>query len=209
MAHPLRPIADRLGRTVARTGVSPDALTWASLFVAALATWLLGTGRFLVAPFVFAVAASLDFLDGAVARTNGTVTAAGGYLDSLIDRYVDFLVVFGLMFALDEPRGWIVGAIALFGVLMTSGAKWRVHEVLHPTDEEWGGRDLMERTERYLLVLPLVLLQGIFDHFDPLSWDLIWVALLGLAVLSNLTVVQRIRKARRILRAHDRAAAKP
>jgi phosphatidylglycerophosphate synthase len=197
--HPLQPLADTLGRLVAKTGIHPDALTLASLVVAVIGTWSLATGRFLVAPFVFLFAASLDFLDGAVARETGKASLAGGYTDSLVDRYVDFLVLFGIMLALDSTRMWIVGSVALFGVLLTSGAKWRIHEDHHPAATEWG-RDLFERTERYFVLLPGIFLHGIWIHIGYRGEPLFWVVLV-VAVLANLTVLQRILKARRILRA--------
>lgn len=197
--HALQPMIDGLGRAVARTGVHPDVLTLLSLAVAFVATWTLARGVFLVAPWVFFAAASLDFLDGAVARHSDRVTKAGGYLDSLTDRYVDFLVLFGIMLAFDTTRMWIVGSVALFGALMTSAAKWRVHEDHHPSRAEWGGRDLFERAERYYLLLPGILLEGLWRHFGGPGEPLFWIVLLA-AVLANLTVVQRIVKARRVLR---------
>lgn len=196
--HPWQSVADLLGRWLARTGVHPDVLTLLSLLVAAVGAWLLALGWFVVAPIVFLVAASLDFLDGAVARATGKTSKVGGYTDSLVDRYVDFLLLFGIMLAFDTTRMWIVGTVALFGVLLTSGAKWRVHEDHHPLASEWG-RDLFERTERYLLLLPGILLHGIWMHLGQAGEPLFWVVLV-VAILANLTVLQRILKARRLLR---------
>lgn len=205
--HTLQPLIDGLGRAVARTGIHPDVLTLLSLAIAAYGTFLLIHGEWLVAPWVFLAAGILDVLDGAVARHTDRVSKAGGYLDSLVDRYVDFFILFGVMVAVDERIMWIVGSIAIFGTLMTSAARWRVHEDHHPTRTEWGGRDLFGRTERLTLLLSGIFVIAFLERITPRGYVdentlALWL-IVALAAFTNLTVLQRILKARRVLRRLD------
>ena len=57
-------------------------------------------------PSAFLVAGFCDMLDGAVARSAKMVTSFGGYLDSVLDRYSDLLVMLSIsihFLRLDHP----------------------------------------------------------------------------------------------------------
>ncbi|GAI12228.1 unnamed protein product [marine sediment metagenome] len=47
--------------------------------------------------FVF-IASFLDFIDGAVARKTNTASKKGAYLDTILDRYVEGIVLLGFLF---------------------------------------------------------------------------------------------------------------
>jgi CDP-diacylglycerol--glycerol-3-phosphate 3-phosphatidyltransferase len=72
----------------------------------------------------------LDTLDGQMARTTGNSGPAGAFLDSILDRYSDFLFVFGLLLyyhrshALDFT-GFLVFFWLGFGILMGNYAQAR------------------------------------------------------------------------------------
>lgn len=202
--HWFRPIGDGLGRAAQRVGLAPDHVTWAALVVACGGAVLVGFGWFIVGALVVSFGALLDMVDGSLARLSGRVSLAGGYLDSLFDRVVDFAVLFAVMVHYDDTRTWIAGTVALFGAITTSFAKARVFQDLHPDASVWG-RDLFERAERYLLLMPAILAQGILDATGTDLPILFW-ALVGLAVAVNATVVQRMVVAMRVMREAERRA---
>lgn len=192
-----RPFTDAIGRAVAATKVTPNQVTVLQLLLTLPAAWLLWKGPLVWGGVAMLVAASLDFVDGTVARLTGRVTKAGGYLDSMLDRFVDFLLLFPLLLRYDDTRTWIVGGIFLFTMTVTSFARARVYQDLHPPASSWS-RDLLERGDRYLLLVPGVLAQGILDQMGRSAPVLLWV-LYALAVLSFYTVLQRMRTALRLL----------
>ncbi|MHB1262575.1 MAG: hypothetical protein ACYC2H_12765, partial [Thermoplasmatota archaeon] len=80
----------------------------------------------------------------------------------------------------------------------TSFARARLFQDMRPPPASTWKRDLLERPDRYVLLVPGVIAQGILEQmgmrFDPLFWVLVL-----LAVLSLVTVLQRMRTAMRLL----------
>src|SRR5688572_1670293 len=141
---------------------------------------------------------SLDFVDGTVARLTGRTTKAGGYLDSMLDRFVDAILLIPLLLRYDNRWMWLVGSVFLFAMTVTSFARARLFQDMRPPPASTWSRDILERPDRYLLLVPAVIAQGVLEdlaiRFDPLFW-----ALVLLALLSLLTVLQRMRTAMRLL----------
>ncbi len=135
--------------------------------------------------FLF-IASFLDFIDGAVARKTKTASPKGAYLDTVLDRYVEAIVLLGFLF-LDLPEVllpshiWIL--LALFGSLMTTYAKAAGKEkgIL----EKELKKGLVGRGERMILEF-LALFLGIFNL------QCVTYLIITLAVLSNFTALQRI-----------------
>lgn len=198
-----RPLTDAIGRAVAATGLSPNSITVLSALLALPTAVLLWKGPLVWGAWAMGIVASLDFVDGAVARVTGKTTLAGGYLDSLLDRFVDAIMVIPLLLRIDSTAMWLAGSAFLVGMTVTSFARARVYQDLDPPASAWR-RDLLERPERYFLLAPGVLAQGVLDasgrHVDLLLWV---IALL--AVLSLVTVAQRMATAMRLLREADAA----
>lgn len=122
-----------------------------------------------------------DALDGALARTCGGVTAFGGFLDSIVDRYVDSAVLLGLILGRLCDLLW--GALALIGSLLTSYARARA-ESSGISMESVG---LVERAERIIIILISSLIEIICPSLPALR-----IGIVVLAIASNFTVLQRI-----------------
>lgn len=195
-----RPFTDAVGRAVAATRLSPNAITVLQLVLTLPVAWLLWQGPLLWAGLAMGAVASLDFVDGTVARITGRITKAGGYLDSMVDRFVDVLLLLPLLLRYDDTRTWLVGSAFLFAMTVTSFARARLFQDMRPPPASTWKRDVLERPDRYLLLVPAVVAQGVLDQmgsgdrFDVLFWVLV-----VLAALSLLTVLQRMRTAMRLL----------
>ena len=97
-------------------------------------------------------------VDGAVARVTKTASKFGAYLDTIVDRYVEAIIAFGLLFA--ALPGFYIPAYAwiflyLFGGMMTTYAKAAAKEGGHVAGvarkelEERTGESIVT-TENYL-----------------------------------------------------------
>ncbi|MEM2321285.1 MAG: CDP-alcohol phosphatidyltransferase family protein [Candidatus Bathyarchaeia archaeon] len=122
-----------------------------------------------------------DALDGALARIRGEVTVFGGFLDSIIDRYVDSAVLLGLI--LGGVCDLIWGLLALIGSLLTSYVRARA-ESSGVMMESIG---LVERAERIIIISASSLVEIVWPFLPALR-----VGIIILAIMSNLTVLQRI-----------------
>lgn len=172
----------RVGMIFSRLPLTPNQWTMISIVPALISAYLIINERFLEAALLFGIGAFFDLVDGSVARVTGRVTRRGAYLDTIVDRYTEGVVVFGLLFAsLPISGAWIF--LYLFGAMMTTYAKAAAKEKALTEEELRGG--LAERPER-LLLLFLGLLLAYFDKTYLTGIVII------LAVLSNITALQRI-----------------
>lgn len=165
-------------RLLAKTGISPNALTVFGFLTALGVAWVLSTGRFFLGGFLVLLSGSIDFLDGALARATGRSTLFGAFLDSTLDRFSDAVLLLGLLAYYAGQGSYhqilLIGA-AMMGSLVTSYTRARA-EGLGLKDEV----GLFTRTERIiLLAIGLISNQMIV---------VLWI----IAVLSNLTALQRL-----------------
>jgi archaetidylinositol phosphate synthase len=170
--------------------INPNTVTILALLFCIAAGLYFAAGNLVIAGLMLLLGGFFDVLDGAVARENGRVTKFGGLLDSVLDRYADAAVFLGIMWgghAAFPPyieNDWFLGGLALTGSLLVSYTRARA---------EAGGTGVLnigvaERAERMILII-----LGAFTGL--LHW-----AVLVVAVISHLTVLQRMIAARRILK---------
>ena len=80
---------DPIGKAIGRLGIRPNHITIAGLILTLYAAWLLYNKDIYYAFLVGLIASLFDGADGLVARSTGTSSIRGGYLDAVIDRYAD------------------------------------------------------------------------------------------------------------------------
>lgn len=172
---------------LARTPITPNALTWAGLAIAIVAAVLIGTGHLFAAGFVVLGGSLFDMLDGALARGTGRISRFGAFLDSTLDRTSEAVVLIGLLafyasggsVATGPVAGVVVVGLVWLTSLLVSYIRARAEAI--QLDCEVG---VFTRAERvFLLVLGLLL-----SSVGSALLILLWI----IAVLSLVTVVQRL-----------------
>ncbi len=167
-----------LGSMVAKTGVSPNALTFVGLLLSAAAAGAFAHGNLVHALAFMLLASFSDVLDGAVARAQRNVTKFGGYLDSVTDRYADAFILIGIAMYLNGH--YILIMVVIMGSILVSYSRARAETMIDKCDVGFA-----ERSER-LIILMLATLLAIAGI------NLFYEALVLLAVLTHLTVLQRM-----------------
>ena len=146
----------------------------------------------LLATILLLASGFCDALDGVLARTHQQASVFGGFLDSLLDRYADAAVYVGVIIGgLCTP---IWGLIALAGSLLVSYSRARA-EAAGIKMESVG---IAERAER-MIILAAASIVAIFWP-SVLNIGTLNIGIILLAVLSNLTVLQRSVHVYRILK---------
>ena len=171
----------KLAHSIGLTPNQVSAMGIVFAAVSALAYWKWQFHQFLpiLAPLLLLASGFCDALDGALARLYGEATTFGGFLDSLLDRYADAIILCGIILGgLCDPF-W--GLAALMGSLLVSYARARA-EAAGVKMEAVG---IAERAER-LVILAIASFLSI-AWFEALGWGVI-----VLAILTNLTVLQRV-----------------
>lgn len=184
-----------LGAAMGRTGVSANALTYASLVLAAGAGVTAAAGSFVVAATLVIASGLFDVFDGVVARATGSSSRWGALLDSTVDRLSDGLPLLGLtvLYAAQGPLVAIPG-LAILGAFTVSYVRARA-EALGTTLPPL----FMRRAERVAL-LTLSLFAGLVpceERNIPAPLTLLGVAVL--AASSFVGVVSALRAARHSL----------
>ena len=172
---------------LALTRISPNVLTFIGLVINVVAALLFGFASadnnqprlFLYAGLVIIGAGVFDMVDGRVARATNQVTIFGAFFDSVIDRYSDVALFFGLLVYYARANRFfyvVLVAFVMVSSVMVSYTRARA-ESLIPLCKV----GFMERPERIVLVI----IGALFNRMAPVLWVI--------AVLSLATVIHRIR----------------
>ena len=121
-------VADPVARAMVGLRLRPNQLSFLGLVSSVIAAVLFAADQRRAGALCLALAGALDILDGALARASGQVSPFGAFLDSVLDRYSDLLVLAGLVFLFARlGRLDVVVAVllALIGTLMVSYTRAR------------------------------------------------------------------------------------
>jgi CDP-diacylglycerol--glycerol-3-phosphate 3-phosphatidyltransferase len=176
-------LGDPVARALLRAHVRPNHLTVVGLGVSILAALALSQGRLRVGALLLALAGLFDFFDGSLARLANSVSAFGAFLDSVVDRYSDLVVLLGVVLYYHraaDTQGVFLTMITMVGTIMISYTKARAQSIGLACEI-----GLMERPERLI-----VLIAGA-------TFNVLTLAVIALAVLTNVTALQRILYTRR------------
>jgi CDP-diacylglycerol--glycerol-3-phosphate 3-phosphatidyltransferase len=170
-----------LVRLFTKWGVNPNALTLAGVLI----TFLAAIAFFLQSPRLGGVLVLLgglcDAIDGSLARNSGKATRFGALLDSSVDRYAEFAMLFGIggYFLMTEDYLNSAGTfLALCGSFMVSYTRARAESL--GLSAKVG---VMQRPERIVFL-------GAGALIHPIA---LAIAIWMVAVFANVTALQRLR----------------
>ena len=182
-----RSLASRSVTSLARTRVTPNALTAAGVTLCLAAAVLVPFEDrnhllyYWLGAFVFVVGSVLDILDGALARAGGKSTPFGAFLDSTTDRVGEgaMLAAIGLVFARDGNDVAVVfTVVAVAGSFLVPYVRAKAEALGLRGDVGLGSR-----AER-VVVITAGLVLG--------PWGVLQWAIYLLAATSWITVAQRV-----------------
>lgn len=168
-----------VGRIVAKTNLSPNAITVIGLVLNVVVAAVISTGNLILGGALLLIAGGFDVVDGAVARATNKVSRFGSFFDSTMDRYADAIILGGVLlyFINDDASSWpiMLVFITLVGSLMISYARSKAESIGLRGDVGFA-----QRAERVI-----ILAAGLMIGYP--AW-----AIGILAVLTQFTVLQRI-----------------
>jgi CDP-diacylglycerol---glycerol-3-phosphate 3-phosphatidyltransferase len=189
-----RSLASRSVLGLARTRVTPNALTASGVFLCATASILvLFENRheilfFWLAAVVFVVGSLLDILDGALARAGGKTTPFGAFLDSTTDRISEGFMLTSIAFVLARHHQAVfvaVGVTAVAGSFLVSYTRAKAEALGLRGDVGIGSR-----AERVVVITAGLVLA---------PWGVLPWSLVVLAGTAWITVGQRVLHVRKQL----------
>ncbi len=193
--HINRKLSEPLARMLAGTKLTANQATWGALAIALLSFVSFVMGQSILGGLLAQLSSIADGIDGSLARLKGTTSAFGGFLDSVLDRYADAVIVLGMILwsrAYESyPGTWLVGFLAIVGTITVSYSRASIdpdHRLLF----DRGFLSMASRDVRLFLVM----LGGITGQ--------VYLCLLALAILTNAVVFYRLIYSYSYLRARDK-----
>jgi CDP-diacylglycerol--glycerol-3-phosphate 3-phosphatidyltransferase len=171
-------ILDPIGAFLNRLGLTPNAITLLGLVGTTAGAYFISQGKMTTGAFVLLASVLVDAFDGTMARLRGDPSDFGGFVDSVSDRYAELITFAGLLYyflSLGDKLGVMVTFSAAAGSVLVSYVKARA-EGLGFTAKV----GILSRVERYIVLIPLLVFNQPF------------IAVLVIAVLGNITALQRI-----------------
>jgi len=171
-------IRSAAARVLGRWGVSPNTLTLVGYVLHLPAMYALASGHLRLGGVLFVIASAFDALDGSVAREMGQTSTFGAFFDSVMDRFSEGTILFGLLLHYLNGGARLEPAliyVAMCGSLLVSYTRARAEGVGVACKE-----GLFTRFERVVLLAGGLILG--FTH----------LALWALAILTLFTAVQRM-----------------
>ncbi len=178
IGHRLDPYLYYLIQNILGEHLNPNFFTLLGFFTTLVASMLILKGFWLLAGLAIILSGLFDLFDGVAARKLGKVTAFGGFLDSVLDRYSDLLLLLALL--IDSLRKGdsslvILISFASIGTVLIPYVRAKAEALQVPCTV-----GLMERAERIILLS----IGTLFQWVEPILWVL--------AILTHFTVIQRI-----------------
>lgn len=185
-----RGVLDPFGAFFNRIGLMPNTMTILGLLGNTIGAVLLSQGIMTSGGLIILAMGPIDALDGTMARLRGEPSEFGAFVDSVTDRYSELVIFGGLLIYYVQHGNWVavlVTYLAASGSVLVSYVRARASSLGYDTKV-----GILTRMERYLVLAP------------TLVFNIPLVGLWIIAILANITALQRIWDIRRKTHGTDR-----
>jgi len=160
-----------------KVGFSANAVTLLGLAGSIIGAVFIAIDKLVVGGTVFVLMCPFDAIDGTMARLSDCQDNVGGLLDSVVDRYVEMVMLLGILtqfISKMDTVGVVMTFLALSGSFLTSYIRARTEGLGENLKE-----GVMTRIERlFILILSLL-------------FKLPLIGVIIVAALGNFTAIQR------------------
>jgi len=182
-----RPISLRISKLLLKTGITPNQISVLSTVIGLVGASFFFSGEYfylILGGIIIHIHSIVDGCDGEVARLKLRQTKYGGWLDSVLDRYVDAAIIFGLVYGYWSITGdttiWVIGFFALIGTFLNSYTSDKYDSIFKNGDMTKKSKFRMGRDVRLLLIVI-----GALTNQIP-------IMLIILAVMANFEAIRRL-----------------
>lgn len=181
-----RGVLDPIGAFLNRIGLMPNTMTILGLIGNTVGAVFLSQGRMRIGGLIILAMGPVDALDGTMARLRGEPSEFGAFVDSVTDRYSELVIFGGLLIYYIREADLLLALVtfvAAGGSVLVSYIRARASSLGYDTKV-----GILTRMERYLVLAPTLVLN--------IAWVGVWI----IAILANITALQRIWDVRRQIR---------
>lgn len=173
----LQPILEKVGKTFASTGLSPNFWTGLGLLFAILSAIVYGLNiesGLIIGGILLLISGFFDVVDGQVARITGKSSKKGSYLDSMFDKIAEVSIFLGILIGGYAEPYIVMLAITLSLLVSYARAKSDALNI------KLQGVGIGERAER-LLIVAIIGIGGFMQY-----------AVIIVVIISGITLIQRM-----------------
>ena len=173
----LKPTLEKIGKTFAATGLSPNVFTVIGLIFAFVSSIVYGLGyeySLIICGIILLVSGFFDIVDGQVARYTKKMSKKGGFLDSVFDKIAEVAIFFGILVGNYTEPYLVFLAITLSLLVSYTRA------LADSAGIKMQGIGIGERAER-LLVIAII---GIIGFIE--------IAVIIVIIIAGITLMQRV-----------------
>jgi CDP-L-myo-inositol myo-inositolphosphotransferase len=132
-----RPVSKTISRFLVKTNIKPNLISFFSFVLCLVSAILFALGSYiyvLIAGLIAQLSSIIDGCDGEVARLKFQESDYGAWFDTVLDRYADGLMLFGMMYGCWSLYGnieiWVAGFVAIIGSFVNSYTAIRYDSIL-------------------------------------------------------------------------------
>lgn len=160
-----------IAKALARYNIDPNFVTSLALLSSTISAIFFFFKIVFLAAIFLALSGFLDLLDGMIARISKRETRLGNVMDSVMDRYSDFLPILSIGFA--GLAGWPYVALAIFGSMIPSYVRAKIE--MNLTNSMKGKVILGERADRLIILIFFSLIYYLYENSFNLAFILIFI----------------------------------
>jgi CDP-diacylglycerol---glycerol-3-phosphate 3-phosphatidyltransferase len=180
-------LVNPVGSLLEAMNVHPHVVTVMGLVLSIVSGLFFWKGYFIAGGVFIILSGACDVLDGRLARNTKRMTQFGALFDSTVDRYSEIAVFMGLAAFFDSIFTTLLIILASAGSLLTSYTRARAEGL--GIECKIG---LMQRPERITFLATAAILGVLIDKAVNINYFSMKLALLLIALLANITVIQRV-----------------
>ncbi len=173
----LQPHLEKIGKSFARTGLSPNAWTVIGLVFAFVAAIVYGINiefALIIGGILLLISGFFDIVDGQVARVTKKTSTKGAFFDSVFDKIAEVAIFFGILIGGYAEPYLVLLAITISLLVSYARAKSDVLNI------KLQGVGIGERAER-LLVIAIIGIIGFMEY-----------AVIIVVIIAGITLIQRM-----------------
>ena len=191
-----RPLVKFIAKGLSKIGVTPNMATIIMFCFSVISFFFLVfiQNLLLFSIFVF-ITGIMDGCDGAIARLTDKSTKFGGFFDSIMDRFSEFVIFLSMLVYLWDEELWnfidmkVVVFLAFWFSIMISYLRARASNILDG-DFDLG---LMARSERLFFLVISSLIAYYFGFFNVFLFIFMWLVM-GTLIFRFMKIDKQIKE---------------
>ncbi len=172
--------------------INPNLVSTLGLVLALIGAYFVFLENWVFVLVFFILAPTMDLIDGTVAKKLNKTSNWGNYFETMIDKFVDFIMLASFVFLFP-----VASILALGTSMISSYAKPRVSLIIITDNRDWPA--IGEHADK-LIILLLSLALTIFVGPVFYGFSFIEIALYVIALISFIGIMQRMFYAKNLIK---------